>query len=114
VKFLNLSKIRTFFSAYLSGKITSDLFCTIFEGAIENNLAYFQNTFQDPGITKEEAMVSVFGHEAEHDLNKKDIAEIKGRYEGKGVNYNVDEFDPVRQRYSAAYQISIAIFAEIP
>lgn len=33
---------------------------------------------------KDEYMVSAFAHEAEHDLNKGDIAEIKGRHEGKG------------------------------
>ena len=59
-------------------------------------------------------MVSIFGHEAEHNLNKKDIAEIKGRYENKGTHYNVDEFDPNNQRFSAAYQISIDICTEIP
>jgi RHS repeat-associated protein len=87
---------------------------TIFEGSIEKNLDDTRQAFGDPNITKNEAMVSVFGHEAEHNLNKRDIAEIKGRYEGKGTNYNVDEFDPINQRFSAAYQISIAVFAEIP
>ena len=87
---------------------------TIFEGSINNNLDSTRLSFGDPNITKDEAIVSVFGHEAEHNLNKRDIAEIKGRYEGKGNNYDVDLFDPINQRYSASYQISIAIFAEIP
>jgi len=81
---------------------------TIFEGSIEQNLANTQVRFGDSSITKNEAMVSVFGHEAEHNLNKRDIAEIKGRYEGKGVNYDVDDFN------GAAYTISKLIFAEIP
>lgn len=87
---------------------------TIFEGSIEKNLDSTRQQFGDPNIMKNEAMVSVFGHEAEHDLNKTDLAEIKGRYEGKGINYNVDELDPINQVFSAAYQMSITIFAEIP
>ena len=54
-------------------------------------------------------MVSTFAHEAEHDLNEKDIAEIKGRYKGKGIHYNVDNIIT-----SSAYKISRQVFKEIP
>jgi RHS repeat-associated protein len=81
---------------------------TIFEGTIEKGLSYERQLFSDPRITKDEAMVSTFAHEAEHDLNKKDIAEIKGRYEGRGTHYDVDGWN------GAAYTISKQVFAEIP
>ncbi len=83
---------------------------TIFERVIENavNDGEIQTRFGDPNITKSEAMVSVFSHEAEHNLNKKDIAEIKGRYEGKGRNYDVDDWN------GAAYSVSKRVFSEIP
>lgn len=53
--------------------------------------------------------MSAFAHEAEHDLNKKDIAEIKGRYEGKGTHYDVDDI-----KTSSAYNISRQVFKEMP
>ena len=82
---------------------------TLFEDSIQSNLPEDRKRFGDPGITKDEMMVSAFAHEAEHDLNKKDIAEIKGRHEGKRTNYDVDDFDT-----SSAYKISKQVFKEIP
>jgi hypothetical protein len=82
---------------------------TIYKDSINNLLPSDRSRYNEPGLTKEEFMVATLAHEAEHDLNKQDIAEIRGRYEGKGTHYNVDDF-----HNGAAYKMSKKVLAEIP
>ena len=58
---------------------------TIFENAVDKSKGQFSYQDKKP-LTTENAMVAVFAHEAEHNLNKLDILSIKYAIMGGGKN----------------------------
>ncbi len=58
---------------------------TIFENAVDKSKGQFSYQDKKP-LTTENAMVAVFAHEAEHNLNKLDILSIKYATVGGGMN----------------------------
>lgn len=63
---------------------------TVFAGNIESGITSLQNEYGNNDLTTQQAVVTVFSHEAEHDLNKKDISTIKDRQNGLSNNRNVE------------------------
>ena len=71
--------------AYVNNTTYKEATITIFEDVVSNSKG--QLSYQDKKtLTTENAMVAVFAHEAEHNLNKLDILSIKYTIMGGGEN----------------------------
>lgn len=99
--------------AYIKDKdgnfIYKEATISIYEENIERDLSALANSkkINDPKMTKEDFMVSTFGHEGDHDLNVKAIGTIKKRQDGGG-NYNVQ-----KKVEKPAYDVTFKILKEI-
>jgi hypothetical protein len=82
---------------------------SIYEENVERDLSAIANSerIKDPKLTKEDFMVSTFGHEGDHNLNVKAIATIKKRQDG-GPKYDV--FKKVEK---PAYDVTFKILKQI-
>jgi hypothetical protein len=82
---------------------------TLYEGNIDESIDFLRNSgkVKDPALTTQEYMVSTFGHEGDHDLNKKAIATIKKRQDGG------DKFDVFKKVEKPAYDVTFKILKEI-
>ena len=78
---------------------------TLFEGLIDGDNGYKKRTPFDSNLSTENAMVGVFAHEAEHNLNKSDIRAIKNRSAGFTDN--------VRNVERAAERVERRVYHEI-
>ena len=78
---------------------------TIFEGMVDGNDGYKNKTPFDSDLSVDNAMVGVFSHEAEHNLNKFDIKAIKARSAGY--------YDNVRNVERAAERIERKVYKEM-
>ncbi len=82
---------------------------SINEEIVEETLSALQKdpSIRDPSMTKEDFIVATFGHEADHNLNKKAIAKIKQRQEGE------ERFDVMKHVEKPAYDVTFKILKEI-
>ena len=55
---------------------------TVYEGEIKDNLGILQRDYGDPKLTVDDALVTVFSHESDHDTDKEAINAIHDREEG--------------------------------
>ena len=78
---------------------------TLFEGLIDGDNGYKKSTPFDSNLSTDNAMVGVFAHEAEHNLNKSDIRAIKNRSAGFTDN--------VRNVERAAGRVERRVYHEI-
>ena len=63
---------------------------TIYEGQIRDDIRGLREEAKDPQLSVEEAMVSVFAHETDHDTNKGAIDAIQQRQEGGTNGFDVE------------------------
>jgi RHS repeat-associated protein len=67
---------------------------TLYESEIKDDLTGLQQKYGDPRVTVEDALVSVFSHETDHDTDEQAVQAIQDRQEGTPNDANVE--DPAR------------------
>ena len=93
--------------SYINNTTYTEATITIFENAVAEHKGEFSHQNNKP-LTLENAMVAVFAHEAEHNLNKLDILSIKYAIMGGGENIHNVERNAERVENKTLREISHA------